>query len=173
MHKLISTVSQLTNLSTFLTKLCSARAIFLIFLNRIEFIFSPNKYNFLKLFRGPRLMIKTKWKSGVFFVWQNVRWKIVYIVLNEGTFTFIKVVGCSCLNFKLWSFFPCCNYITLAQSFTAIFIWWNKTLYTITDKDVDNNMFILRKFFRDLYVFLENTGHENVNIDILNSVEWV
>ena len=112
-------------------------------------------------------MIKTKWKSDVFFVWQNVRWKIMYIVLNEGTFTFIKVVGCSCLNFKLWSFFPCCNYITLAQSFTAILIWWNKTLYTITDKDVDNNMFILRKFFRDFYVFLENTGHENANIDIL------
>ena len=33
---------------------------------------------------------------------------------------------------------------------TAIFTWCNKALYTITNKDKDNGMLILRMFFRNL-----------------------
>ena len=84
-------------------------------------------------------MIKNKLKSGVFFV------LIMYGVFNVGLFTFINVVGCSCFNFKLWSFFRCRNLINLIQLLTAT--WCNKPLYIITNKDLDKNMLILRMSF--------------------------
>ena len=79
------------------------------------------------------------------------RWEIMYGVFNVGTFTFINVLVVSCFNFKLRSFFPCRKFITLIFWFlTAVFTWCNKALYTITNKGVDNDMLILRMFFRNL-----------------------
>ena len=51
------------------------------------------------------MMTKTKWKSGVFFVWHNVRWDIMYGVFNVGLFTFINVVGCFLFQFQVMKFF--------------------------------------------------------------------
>ena len=47
-------------------------------------------------------------------------------------------------------FFPCRNLITLTGLLTAIFIWCNKVLYTITDKNVDNKTLMLRMFLRNI-----------------------
>ena len=47
-------------------------------------------------------------------------------------------------------FFPCRNLITLIRLLTAIFIWCNKALYTIIDKDVDINMLMLQMSFCNL-----------------------
>ena len=52
----------------------------------------------------------------------------------------------SCFNFRL-SFYPRRNFKTLIRPLTKLFIWCNKALYTITDKDVDENTLILRMFF--------------------------
>ena len=56
----------------------------------------------------------------------------------------------SCFNFKLLSFFPCRNLMPLIRLLTAIFIWCNKTLYTMTDKGVDHKMLMLRMSFCNL-----------------------
>ena len=74
----------------------------------------------------------------------------MYGVFNVGLFTSINVVGCFLFQFQVMKFFSCRNLITLIRLLTAIFIWCNKALYTITDKDVDNNMLMLRISFRNL-----------------------
>ena len=74
----------------------------------------------------------------------------MYGVFNIGTFTFIIIAGCFLFQFQVMKFFPCRNLITLIRLLTAIFIWCDKALYTITDKDVDNNTLMLRMFFRNL-----------------------
>ena len=74
----------------------------------------------------------------------------MYGVFNVGTFTFISVVCCFLSQFQVMKFFPCRNLITLIRLLTAIFIWCNKALYIITDKDVDNNTLMLLMFFRNL-----------------------
>ena len=74
----------------------------------------------------------------------------MYGVFNVGLFTFINVVGCFLFRFQVMKFFLCRNLITLIRLLTAIFIWCNKALYTIIDKDVDINMLMLRMSFRNL-----------------------
>ena len=74
----------------------------------------------------------------------------MYGVFNVGLFTSINVVGCFLFQFQVMKFFSCRNLITLIRLLTAIFIWCNKALYTITDKDVDINMLMLRMSFRNL-----------------------
>ena len=75
----------------------------------------------------------------------------MYGVFNVGLFTSINVVGCFLFQFQVMKFFSCRNLITLIRLLTAIFIWCNKALYTITDKDVDNKTLMLPMSFRNLH----------------------
>ena len=74
----------------------------------------------------------------------------MYGVFNVGLFTFMKVVGCFLFQFQVIKFFSLSQFDNLNWLLTAIFIWCNKALYTITDKDVDNKTLMLRMSFRDL-----------------------
>ena len=93
------------------------------------------------------MMIKTKWKSCIFFVWDNVRWEVIYGVYQVRLFAFIYVTGCFFFDEV---FFPCLNLITLIWLLTYIVIWCNKALYITIDKDVDNNTLMLRMNFCNL-----------------------
>ena len=53
-------------------------------------------------------------------------------------FIFINIVGCFLFQFQVM------------KLFTVIYVWCDEVLYTITIKNVDNNTFMLRMFFRNL-----------------------
>ena len=64
----------------------------------------------------------------------------MYGVFKVGLFTFINVVGSFLFQFQV------IKYFSMSQ-----FIWCNKALYTIIDKDIDNNILMLRMSFRNLH----------------------